>query len=247
MIQVVSRAVEVLLALEGEPDGMSIGEISRVVKLPRSTVHRIVRTLEDELLIERVSEERGYRLGPGILRMASSGTMWLTRHVHQHLRELSARLNETVDLSLRSGSQVHFIDQVSGNHRLQAVSGVGLSLPVHCTAPGKAILAVMPDEELERVIPATLQKFTNNTVTSRKQLTHELRVIRASQVAYDREEHHLGISAVGTLIRNPLGYLMAVSIPVPSERFTQTKKKLISAMLKSREEIERSFSEVDKN
>lgn len=247
MIQVVSRAVEVLLALEGEPDGMSIGEISRVVKLPRSTVHRIVRTLEDELLIERVSEERGYRLGPGILRMASSGTMWLTRHVHQHLRELSARLNETVDLSLRSGNQVHFIDQVSGNHRLQAVSGVGLSLPMHCTAPGKAVLAVMPDDELERVIPATLQKFTNNTVTSRKQLTHELRVIRASQVAYDREEHHLGISAVGTLIKNPLGYLMAVSIPVPSERFAQTKKKLISAMLKSREEIERSFSEVDKN
>ena len=132
--------------------------------------------------------------------------------------------------------------------RVGALMGAHLARgPVHCTAPGKAILAVMPDDELERVIPATLQKFTNNTVTSRKQLTHELRVIRASQVAYDREEHHLGISAVGTLIKNPLGYLMAVSIPVPSERFAQTKKKLISAMLKSREEIERSFSEVDKN
>jgi DNA-binding IclR family transcriptional regulator len=238
VIQVIARAAAILRALEARPEGRTLGELSSDVELPRSTVHRIVRALEQEHLVAAVSSEGGYRLGPGLMRLASSSSRWLADQVHQHLRALSRLVNETVDLSIRSGDRVLFIDQIAVSQRLQAVSGIGVGMPLHCTAPGKALLAEMPDEEVDELLADGAVRHTENTIVDLDELKEVLAEIRRTGVALDREEHHLGISAVGAVIRNPYGLPAAVSIPVPSSRFEGREGELSEALISARAAIE---------
>lgn len=241
MIQVISRAIDIMAVLEHETEGLTLSELSTRVKLPRSTVHRIVRTLEDERLLERVANNRGYTLGPVLLRIASSGPAWLTRHLHGYLRDLSRTINETVDLSLRAGDHIYFVDQIPGQHRLQAISGIGINFPLHCTAPGKAMLSSMSRQEIEDVVGKSPKRHTSATITNLGRLAKEIEKIKKTKIAYDREEHHQGICAVGTLINNPLGLPVAISVPVPSARFEKSERLITKQLLLTRATIERSL------
>jgi DNA-binding IclR family transcriptional regulator len=242
VIQVIARAATILRALEARPEGRTLGQLSSDVDLPRSTVHRIIRALEHEHLVAAVSSEGGYRLGPGLMRLASSSSRWLADSVHEHLRALSRRVNETVDLSVRSGDRVLFIDQIAVSQRLQAVSGIGVGMPLHCTAPGKALLAQMPGDEVEELLADGAVRHTEHTIVDFAELSEVLVEIRRTGVALDHEEHHLGISAVGTAIRNPYGLPAAVSIPVPSSRFEGREQELIDAIIAARDEIEAALT-----
>jgi len=135
-----------------------------------------------------------------------------------------------------------FVEHIAAPHRLRAVSAVGLSFPLHCTANGKAILAQLPLEEVERLVPARLQPLTRNTITHRSRLLKELDLIRSERVAFDREEHMLGICSVGAAFRDPMGRHAAISIPVPSVRFYGNEQKLSSALLKHVDSIQREWA-----
>lgn len=242
MIQVLARAAALLRALEGHPEGRSLAELAAEVGLPRSTVHRIMATLQHDHLVAAVSAEGRYRLGPGLMRLASSSSRWFAGRVHEHLRQLSRTVGETVDLSVRSGDQVLFIDQIMVAHRLQAVSAIGLSFPLHCTAPGKALLAELPCDEVNELLAHGLERFTEHTILTPEALHAELVVVRESQVAFDHEEHHLGIGAVGTALRNPYGIPAAISIPVPISRFSGREAELAAAVLAARDHVEAALT-----
>ena len=113
--------------------------------------------------------------------------------------------DETVALAALNRDRIFFIDQVTAPHRLQALSAVEVSLPAHCTAIGKALLAGLTDEQVERLLPKRLPAETANTITDREELLADLARVRASGVAYDREELTIGISAVGAEIRDASG------------------------------------------
>ena len=238
MIQILHRAAVILHSLEGYPEGRSLAEIANAVDLPRSTVHRIVKSLQEDHLISPATPSAGFRLGPAVMRLASLSNRWFTTLVHEHLRVLSSVVDETVDLSVRSGGVVLFIDQIAVTHRLQAVSRIGASFPLHCTAPGKALLAELPVDEVDDLLVGPLESFTPNTMTRSMDLLAELKVIRERTFAFDNEEHHLGICAVGTAIHNPFGVAAALSIPAPISRFEGRADELAEALLASRAAIE---------
>lgn len=239
MVQVVQRAAEVLRALEAYPEGRSIGELAADIDLPRSTVHRLLKALEDEHLVTAVSSLGGFRLGPGLMRLAASANGWLSAHVHRLIVELSRELDETVDLAVRSGEVVYFVDQATaGSSPLQAVSRVGVTFPLHCTANGKALLAELPDDAVRRLVGPRLDGFTPATITDVDRLLEEVAVVRTQGVAFDRQEHHADISAVGTALRNPYGLEAALSVPVPTTRFVEREDRLVPALLAGRDRIE---------
>lgn len=242
MIQILHRAAVILHALEGHPEGRSLAEIANEVDLPRSTVHRIVKSLQEDHLISQATPSAGFRLGPAVMRLASLSNRWFTTLVHEHLRELSQAVDETVDLSVRSGNVVLFIDQITGTHRLQAVSRIGASFPLHCSAPGKALLAELPALEVEELLVGPLQSFTPNTMTRSMDLLVELKAIRQRKFAVDHEEHHLGICAVGTVIHNPFGVAAALSIPAPISRYEGRAEMLAEALLAARAAIEAAIA-----
>ncbi|MBA2394978.1 MAG: IclR family transcriptional regulator [Ktedonobacteraceae bacterium] len=236
-VQVIARAAEILRALKGQAEGLSLSQIASKVGLAKSTVYRIVRALEAERFVTSASPTGRIRLGLGLAPLAA----WVNTEMRQQIRPymdlLSKEVDETVDLAVLDDTLIFFVDQVVVPHRLQAISAVGATFPLHCTANGKALLAELPLEQVERLVPEHLQIFTSHTLTTREQLLNDLKQIRREGIAYDREEHTEGICALGTTIRDAMGNLAAITIPVPSVRFYGNEQHLVSALLNIRKQI----------
>src|SRR6266700_2506011 len=192
-VQVIARAAAILRALEHERHGLSLGEIAQRANLARSTVQRIVAALETEKLVIAATPNGRVRLGPTILRLAASVRSDFIRLARPFLERLSEELHETVDLSTVKKDHLVFIDQVIGSQRLRAVSAVGDTFPLYCTANGKAYLAQLADSAIEALIGARYDARTPSTLTTIDRLLGDLATVRASEVAFDREEHSIGI------------------------------------------------------
>ena len=242
-IQVITRAVRVLRALEGEPDGLSLGQIAVRVGLARSTVQRIVDALRAEQFVIAASLTAGVRLGPALIRLAASASVEFDQITRPIISDLSKAVGETVDLSVLKGSVAIFTDQVQGVHRLRAVSSIGESFPLHCTANGKAILSVLSDDRVTRLLKNPLPRMTPNTVTKPAELLKDIEICRRTGLAFDNEEHTVGISAVGTGLLDPMGRALGLSIPVPTTRFGKIQGKLATHLLAARARILEALGE----
>ena len=229
-VQVIARAATILRALEEENAGLSLGQIAQRVNLARSTVQRIVAALETEKLVIAATPNGRVRLGPAILRLAASVRSDFVTLARPLLERLSEELHETVDLSTIKKDHLVFIDQVIGSQRLRAVLAVGDTFPLYCTANGKAYLAQLSDDAIEALVGRTYEARTPKTLTRLDTLLNDLKSVRRSGVAYDREEHTIGICAVGVALHDPLGNAVAISVPVPSQRF-QNRQALIAERL----------------
>lgn len=230
-IQVIARAAAVLRSLEQEPNGLSLGEIAKRVQLPRSTVQRIVAALGQERLLMSATSQARVKLGPALVMLGAAADVGTEKAARPIMQELSRLADETVDLSiLRSGSAV-FVEQVQGTQRLVAVSAVGKAFPLHCTANGKALLALLAPERRAGLLKGRLKRYTPATKTERSALEAELREVEATHLAFDLEEHSRGICAIGTAFRDPLGREFSLSIPVPAARFAG-KRQQVSKLLK---------------
>ncbi|MGE2817170.1 IclR family transcriptional regulator [Mycobacterium heidelbergense] len=225
-IQVIARAAEMLRLLQAHPGGLSQAEIGERLGMARSTVSRILNALDDEgLVASRVARGR-YRLGPEIARMAATVRLGVVMDVHPFMEELSRELEETVDLSILDGDRATFVDQVVSPHRLRAISAVGESFPLHCCANGKALLANLSADEQARAVPSRMARLTDNTITTAAALRKELERIRAEGIAYDREEQTEGICAVGAVLTRVPEQMVAISVPVPAQRFYRREEEL---------------------
>lgn len=234
-IQVISRVADVLRALEHAPDGLSLSELALAVAIPKSSVHRLVSALEAEDFVTPAGVGK-IHLGSGIARLGAATRDGLRDQIRPFLVRLHQQLEDTVDLAVLDGSNARFIDHIPAPHRLRAVSAVGAAFPLYCTANGKALLAAMPEEQASALLPARLPALTEHTITARKDLWAELDRIRAERVAYDREEHTLGICALGAIIRDPYGPVAAISVPVPAQRFAGNEHDLAKALLQACDE-----------
>jgi DNA-binding IclR family transcriptional regulator len=242
-IQVIARAAALLRALERRPDGLSLGELAKAIDLPRSTVQRIVDALDNEGLVLAASATSGVRLGPALLALAAATQFHIAEMARETLKALAKQTGETVDLSLIDQDKVVFIDQVTGTHRLTAISAIGVSFPLHSSANGKAMLAAMADEDIAKLRKRIrLSALTPNTITTWDRLEQEIAAVRQRGCAYDREENSLGISAVSVAIRSPAGELAAISVPAPTQRFKAHEAELTKALLKHTAGLQRSLS-----
>jgi DNA-binding IclR family transcriptional regulator len=237
-VQVIARAAAILRALEEQPAGLSLGQISQRVSLARSTVQRIVAALAAEKLLIAASPTGRVRLGPTILRLAASARTDFVALARPFLVRLSNELNETVDLATIKKDHLIFVDQVIGPQRLRAVSAVGETFPLYCTANGKAYLAALDDVAVARLIGTGFERRTPNTIIRIADLLKELKAARKSGVAFDREEHTLGICAAGVVLRDLVGNDLAISVPVPAQRFHAQEKMIAERLLATRRALE---------
>lgn len=218
-VQSIARAGAVLRALEAAPAGLTLGDLSTAVGLPKSTVHRLVAALTTEELVG-VGPDGRIRLGGGLARLGAASRESLGAELMPILRQVYSDLDETVDLAVLDGGVARFVEQIAAPHRLRAVSAVGAAFPLHCTANGKALLAALSDEHVLSLLPSRLERFTANTIVERKALLPQLAQARADGVVYDREEHTEGICAVGAAVLDAGGApVAAISVPVPTPRF----------------------------
>lgn len=224
-IQVVSRAIAVLKACNRLGPGLSLGDIAREVDLPRSTVQRIVQALAEGGFLVSGQRSRSIALGPELLVMGAEAAGSVVEIAYPCLKQLAEQTGETVDLARLNRDHMVFVNQVPGAHRLQAVSAVGDTFPLHCTANGKAALALLDDLQLRRALAEKLLRFTANTITDHRQLLRHVQEIRSGAVATDLEEHTLGICALGLAFTDKTRQIYAVSLPIPAVRFASMRER----------------------
>jgi DNA-binding IclR family transcriptional regulator len=236
-VQVIARAAKILRSLENQPAGLSLGQIAQRVGLARSTVQRIVAALAFERFLIAASPGARVTLGPELLRLGGAIRFDVVQLAHPLLARVSNDLRETVDLATFKGDHLTFVDQVIGPQRLRTVSAVGEQFPLYCTANGKAYLAMLSDREVETLVGDTFPRRTPHTIADLEQLLAELAQIRRTGIAFDREEHTLGISAAGIAVTDPFGSPVALTVPAPTHRFKRNELAITNRMLTAKTEL----------
>jgi IclR family transcriptional regulator, KDG regulon repressor len=223
--QSITRAHRILKALAAEPGDFTLLEISQSVKLPPSTVYRLLATLETEGLVERGGDDDlRYRLGLQLFRLGSTvlHNMSLGREAYPCMKELADLSGETVNLGVLSGQSVLYLEKIESREPLRADLVVGTLVPSWCSATGKALLAWLPEKKLDALFQHTmLVRMGPNCITSLPQLKQELALIRERGYSIDDQEFNLQIRATGAPIWNHRQRVIAaVAIAGPVNRMT---------------------------
>jgi DNA-binding IclR family transcriptional regulator len=197
----VVRVVEALTAHSG------ITEISRATGLPTSTVHRIVQDLMGFGWV-RKDGERGYLPGAGLLTLAAgaeseAGVIAFARPILERLRD---ETRHTVHFALRQGAEAVYVAKIEGMRVYKMRSRVGLAIPLHSTAIGKALLAGLPTEEVRAILERTgMSAVTPRTITNIDDMLRHLRVVARRGYSIDDEENEEDTRCIGALVRDHRG------------------------------------------
>ena len=186
-VQSVQRAAALLRAISDTPEPQTAPDLAERCGLNRSTAWRILATLEEEGLVDRDAATNRYSIGPAVARLAAAGAEALPRLARPHLEDLARRTGETVSLAVPRGLQLVYVDQVQAPH-VMAADWLGRAVPLHATSTGKALLAWLPEDELEALLAQPLPRFTASTITDPAKLRRELARVRKRGYAVSRGE-----------------------------------------------------------
>jgi IclR family KDG regulon transcriptional repressor len=232
----VARSFAVIELLSDVPQGLSIREIAERLGVPLSTTHGIVKTMLSLDYLARSSDWL-VRLGPKLVQIAAkvaseSSLLAAARSVMDHV---AALCGETINLVVLEGSDVVIVQQAVGSGPLRVTHALGVRCSAHSAASGKAILSLLSDEELDQLYPMSdLLALTPNTVTDKSVLKRELVVARESLVASSCQESDLGVSTVGSAIRDSLGRPVAgLSIDCLTANWSDTAERKLAALVKT--------------
>jgi len=232
-IQVLFRSYDILMALGNHPDGLSLREIGHYVKLPRSTVRRIMDTLEEQNIVITAPSTSSYRLGPTLAFFAANIRPFdIAKIARPMLMQLASMTDDSVYLCIITHGMAVVVDLIPGVSPLYSVAAMGSSLPLYATACGKALLATMSEKELESLHrQMKLGRITKNTITDWEKLLVELETIRTTGVALDREEYQIGIIGIAIPLKGPGGEIGSISIIMPKERYQAIGEHVIAFLL----------------
>jgi len=232
-VQSVIRTVDILRAIGNAGEDLTLSDLAERTGLPRSTVHRIVQTLQSVHFIAKGASVGGLRLGPEFERLAANSRHALTPTMRPFLEKLAREVSEGTSLTVLEGLNVRFLDQAILGQGLRAITLVGTTFPAHCTAHGKILLAALPRAVVRRMLPKKLGSLTDQTITDPERLTDELDCIATEGVAYDREEHAVGISAVAALVVDDANNYAAIGTAMPTARFDSRVEYLTEIVRKA--------------
>jgi DNA-binding IclR family transcriptional regulator len=210
-IRSIKRAFDILLALAAEDDRVSLTAIAGRVELPKSTVARMLATLESIGAVEHLSHPEGYRLGPQLIKLAArvSYPRNLTAVARPFLADLAGATGETLTLCIPDGEQVIYIDQIASRHSVQLRDYTGRRVPMHSSCDGKLYLAFWPESMRERYLVRPLERFTPTTIVEPVQLRSELAKIQRQGYAWTNGEGDADVVGVAAPIRDQHGAIVA--------------------------------------
>ena len=225
-VQVVDRALAALDVLAKRSSECSLVELCRELDLHRSTVHRLMMVLEQHRLVDKNPETGRYRLGLKLFELGSKAIASLDprRHARPYLDRLQRELGETVFFCILDDGQVFYLDKVESQQSIRTACTVGSRAPAYCTAVGKAMLAELPDAEVNDIVRRWgLKAITAKTITTAAALRTELKAIRSRGYAIDNEEKEEGLRCVSASVRGPGKLLSAISVSGPAFRITKER------------------------
>ena len=206
----VDRAISVLQVLARRGPS-AVTEIATELGVHKSTVFRLLGTLESRGLVDQNTSRGRYQLGYGVVQLAAGATRKLDLSVVSRpiCQDLADAVGETVNIVINDGSTVVSIDQVIGSSAVTTVNWVGQRTALHANSAGKVFLAYMTQDERDERLTEPLQRYTERTVVSREVLEQQLADVRDHGYGFTIGELEIGLAAVAAPIRNLDGQVMA--------------------------------------
>lgn len=220
-IQSIQRAAAILRSFSQTDAELGVTTISDQLGLHKSTVSRLLSALQHEGFVEQNPETGKYRLGLGLVSLAGAALshMDLRQAAEPYMHSLAEVTQETVSLTVLDDDECVNIGRVASPKPIQHVGWLGRRTPLHCTSTGKVFLAYLTPEERDDILPDTLPRYTEKTVTDRTVLEQILAEVRRQGYAIAHEELEEGLSAIAAPIRNHTQQVIAVlSISGPTYR-----------------------------
>lgn len=234
-IAVVGRTLDVLEALGDAHEPLGTTDFARQLGMTKSAVFRILVTLEERGYVTKDPVTARYTLGP---RLASLGERALSgielRQIARPVMErLHAEFGETVNLGVLEGSEIIYIDMVESTHGLRMSARIGSRHPAHSTALGKAILAYLPEEQLDATLSGKLAARTSHTITKPTTLREQLRAVRERGVSEEFGENEEGARCLGVALFDLHGLpTAALSVSAPDTRIDDARSAEIAQALR---------------
>jgi IclR family acetate operon transcriptional repressor len=220
-IQSIERAAAILRSFtEADPE-LRVTELAHRLGLHKSTVSRILATLQHEGLVAQNPETGKYRLGLGLISLAGVALGRLdVRGVSQpYLNRLVEISQETVNVTVIDGRECVNIERVASPKPIRYVGWIGRRTPLHCTAAGKVLIAEMSEEERCALLPSRLATYTEKTIVDTTLFNRSMDQIRRQGYAIVHEEFEDGFSAIAAPVHDLGGRVAgAISISGPSYR-----------------------------
>jgi IclR family acetate operon transcriptional repressor len=226
--QTLVRGLRVLEAMADQPGPIGVGELSRLIDLPKSTVQRLLRTLHQERWAEMTADPvTRWQLSPRMLALArqAAPSRNLREIAQPHIQALGRRTGETIHLSVPDGDvRLVLIDRVDSVHAVRTFNAIGASTALHASSSGKALLSLLPDEEIERILARPLERITPNTSVDPRHLMHQILEARDRGYAVNISENRPSVCAVGAAFADTSGRPVgAIAISMPDIRFEPSR------------------------
>jgi DNA-binding IclR family transcriptional regulator len=227
-VQSIKRVLNIIEVLSRYPRGMALTELSGLVSLHKSTVHRILSTLISSGYVARDSENNKYRLTFKLFEIGSrvAGGTSILSFARPYLDTLAEKTGEAIHMVIRDGNEIVYIYKEDPSLSIiRMASYVGLRSSMYCTGVGKAILAAMPLPEAKDIWDSTdVVTYTKKTITSFSRMEQEMALIQERGYSVDDEEHEDGVRCVAAAVKNHAGFpVAAISVSAPVSRLSDDR------------------------
>jgi len=206
-----AKTVQILEALVELDKPVTLQDLIEYTDLPKSSVYVILATLESLRYVERDTTKM-FRLGPKAIQIGAAAIQKtnLSQHFHQIARRIVEECGETVQLAILDQTEVIYIAREDGTRQVQLVSNVGRRLPAHATGLGKALLATLPNGDIDALYAGRqLPILTAHTIKTLDQLKEELDRVRELGYAHDNQESSEGLQCLAAPIYDYTGHAVA--------------------------------------
>ena len=246
VVKSADRAFRILEAVGSRSNGITHGELSKVLGIPKGSLSYLLSNLMDRDYLTFEKQSKLYMLGPQLLVLTGRylSNLDFVRVGRPILRQLVGEINEDAELAIMKDDEILFLYKEECSQPLKFSIAIGERAPIYATSAGKAILAYLSPAEVSRYLEAVrLAPITESTITDGETLKRELQEIRSKGLAYGREEFHQGISAIAAPVFNVYGDVIGSAVvTLPGVRFNTEQKRSIEAkLLKAAREISRKL------
>jgi IclR family acetate operon transcriptional repressor len=218
-VQSLERAFTLLELMADDGGEVPLSRLAVGSGLPLSTIHRLIRTLVARGYVRQLPSRR-YVLGPRLIHLGESSSRALSAWALPHLTDLVDGTGETANMAMLDGDRVVYVAQVPSRHSMRMFTEVGRRVHPHCTAVGKAVLSVAPEDEVRTLLARTgLPRHTASTITDVEEFLAQLDEVRERGYALDEGEQEVGVRCLA--VRLPGSAVqMGLSISGPAPRMT---------------------------
>jgi IclR family transcriptional regulator, KDG regulon repressor len=229
IVPAVDRAIRILSLLKNENRAMTIAEISGTTGWNKSSIYKLLLTLDHHGLLARDPITKKYSLGIALMEYGRAVLNGFDiRHAAKaSLAELSRYTGESVAVSILSGAQMTLVEVEESSAQVRIALKIGMTTSVPATAHGKAVLAHLPENRLEEILSMEgLPKYTRKSISSPKLYRKDLEAIRKQGYAVDNEEFEEGLAGISAPVFSASSVIGALLIVMPSFKLTKEKIRL---------------------